>query len=911
MDLSQRKLNRREWNGIEVPLDMDETATLKMIAHTYTKVNETVNAHNALVTFLKVDPTKDMEDYLYGKYFSERIETLHKLSTSEGLKSCFALKVNTKSSIKKADQIRLSNAHNATKNLTADVVYEILLIEVMETLITAIEYGTKTTTKTTKTTKTEEANTEETKTSTKRAAGPYFSLYKLNTYRIDRINRHVKFIVEQVLAVLQPIVKVYDIVSDSPIIVEQNSLLLKYSDKKLYDHQKHIFTRIKQPGPQLIMYQGPTGTGKTMTPLGISEQYRVIFVCAARHVGLALARSAIMIGKKIAFAFGCTCADDIRLHYFAAKDFTINKRSGQIQKVDNSIGDNVEIIISDVKSYLFAMYYMLAFNEKDRIVTFWDEPTISLDYDQHELHPVISRNWSANEIPKIILSSATLPLISEITSVTSGFMSKFEGAVIINILSHDCKKSIPIVTTSGTLAIPHLLAETYDQLLHMREQCASNLTLLRYFDLAEAVRFILHVEGMKILPEGCTIEATFNDLASISMENIKIHYLRVIDKIPPEYWSQISAELRLTATSKLDEITTTNQTTTNQTTTNQPIAGIAGIYVSTKDAYTLTDGPTLFLAKDVQRIAAFCIHQAAIPSQVMDILMAKIENNNAIGLKIAALEQDIDDAEESKQTSSTKKATKDKEKGGKGGKGDKGEKGEKGEKGGKEKGKERTDGTDIFDRTRLLHENVKSLYEQIKPVELNETFIPNKTLHKRKWAPPSLNVADFISAFTSDIDESTIVEIMGLDGIHDSWKIMLLMGIGVFADHPCVRYTEIMKALADAQRLFMIIAADDYIYGTNYQFCHAYLGKDLVLTQGKLIQALGRVGRQNVQHRYSIRLRDDNHAFLLYMPDMENKEAKNMNRLFSFTSTSTSTSTSHLDDSDSDSHSDDFDSFVN
>ena len=53
----------------------------------------------------------------------------------------------------------------------------------------------------------------------------------------------------------------------------------------------------------------------------------------------------------IAIAFGCLDASDIRLHYYAAKDFVKNRKTG-IFRVDNSVGDKVEIIISDVKSYL-------------------------------------------------------------------------------------------------------------------------------------------------------------------------------------------------------------------------------------------------------------------------------------------------------------------------------------------------------------------------------------------------------------------------------------------------------------------------------------------------------------------------------------------------------------------------------
>ena len=31
---------------------------------------------------------------------------------------------------------------------------------------------------------------------------------------------------------------------------------------------------------------------------------------------------------------------------------------------------------------------------------------------------------------------------------------------------------------------------------------------------------------------------------------------------------------------------------------------------------------------------------------------------------------------------------------------------------------------------------------------------------------------------------------------------------------------DIMKKLAEEQKLYLIIASSDYIYGTNYQFCH-------------------------------------------------------------------------------------------
>jgi hypothetical protein len=106
------------------------------------------------------------------------------------------------------------------------------------------------------------------------------------------------------------------------------------------------------------------------------------------------------------------------------------------------------------------------------------------------------------------------------------------------------------------------------------------------------------------------------------------------------------------------------------------------------------------------------------------------------------------------------------------------------------------------------------------------------------------------------------------------------MGIGVFINHENITYTEIMKKLADEQKLYVIIASSDYIYGTNYQFCHGYLSKDLDLTQEKIIQGMGRIGRNNIQQTYTVRFRDDAQIRKLFTSDTEKPEIINMNKLF-------------------------------
>ena len=80
------------------------------------------------------------------------------------------------------------------------------------------------------------------------------------------------------------------------------------------------------------------------------------------------------------------------------KEATRDWKTGGIRKVDNSVGDNVEIIISDIQSYLHAMFYMKAFNKAEDIILFWDEPTITMDNQMHEYHELIHKNWKQNII---------------------------------------------------------------------------------------------------------------------------------------------------------------------------------------------------------------------------------------------------------------------------------------------------------------------------------------------------------------------------------------------------------------------------------------------------------------------------------------------------------------------------------
>ncbi len=892
MDLKQRKLTKSEWDGIEIPVHKDELEILRLIVDGFSNVNLKVNKTDSIFTHLKIEYNAQIEEFLYAKFFADKIKTLvekyrvpfiyfgtnpnqRRTKSQEAYtedNGDYYINIGTIVKLKSSDQIRLSrlNADSINNDLN---MYEFILYNNLEKMV------------------------EFKHNNNQKWIYYYYTLSKLIKNNIEKINKFLKEIVQTFIRKYENDVNLLYIVKNSSEFIEKNPNILKYSDITLYDHQKAIYTAITSPKPKLILYIAPTGTGKTLTPLGLSERHKVIFVCAARHVGLALARSAISIGKRIAFAFGCSAAEDVRLHYFAAKEYTKDKRSGKIRKVDNTVGDKVEIIICDIRSYLAAMFYMASFNPINDIVTYWDEPTITMDYENHDLHKVIKKNWKQNIIPNFVLSSATLPKMYELTQTIADFKEKFPDANINNIVSHDCRKTIPLINNNGFVVMPHYLHDDYSRILETVAHCEDNMTLLRYFDLKEASEFIHYVETNELNKASARFERNFSSVDDIDMKTIKIYYLKMLKNIIPSSWSRIFNHFRIQRTKRIKfNNTVDNKGNTISRTTSlggvlprqgEPISrigsvqtpvtnhendppGSCGIYITTKDAYTLTDGPTIFLANDLSKIAKFCIQQANIPAVVMKDINEKIEYNNKLNERIEYLENELE-FEENKMAAklvgnsadSSKEAKK-----------------LMGKKDGKGKSKIANKIVDKTEDRKIakMREDITTLRSMAKNAILDDMFVPNRIVHLEKWAK-GLNTT---GAFTSDIEESIIVSIMLLKDVDDSWKILLLLGIGVFTEHRSSAYTEIMKKLADQQKLYLIIADSDYIYGTNYQFCHGYLSKDLELTQEKIIQALGRIGRNNIQQEYSARFRDDIQITTLFTKiSSENKpEVINMNQLF-------------------------------
>lgn len=862
----QVKLTKSEWDYTEIPEPQSEQDIMRLIIDGYSNVLISKSSQLSMLSYLKITPSDEMHFHLYSIFYKQAIEQLvkrhrkiecdfiAKLGPREpALKDVFAswkgIRGNSKE-IKKIDRMRIDNIKTDPAQMTS--IYENVLFDVFDKML--------------------EHKYNRLPAARAKWTYYYYSLSVLFNNNVPHLNANVGSFISHAIEYYEPDVYTTEntlhFIENAYAYVERNEFVHKYANLQLYEHQKQLFTIIKCPEPKLVLYIAPTGTGKTLSPLGITEQFRVIFICAARHVGIALAKSAITMKKKVAFAFGCNNIDDIRLHYFAAKEATRDWRTGGIRKVDNSVGDNVELMICDVKSYLYAMHYMHAFNPLDKLVMYWDEPTIMLDYAEHAYHPIIHNTWAKNIIPNIVLSSATLPQEAEIRSTLNDFRSRFPGGETHSIVSHDCKKSVPIVNKDGFVELPHYLfaRDGYDLVKESVAHCKQYRTIMRYFDLREAVRFICtaHKMGAVSSSKYSIFRYFAGKITDITMTSIKMYYLDMLDNITPDAWQSLSDALLSTRARLYD----------------------SSIYFATADAHTLTDGPTIYLTDDVEKVAKFALQTANIPVTVFDDIMQDIEFNEKLTERIDEVDKRIDDERIKREGSNG---------GGGGVGGDTGGSGGGGVRGGRSVSKKEQDSkmciNDKSDKVMKkcdelfqLHARLGELRSMVKTVTLNELFIPNSSEHLYEWTDGKIEKTN---QCTSDVDPETVERIMLLP-VDNIWKLLLLMGIGAIspqmsANAQNTQYSDIIKSLAQTQKLYLIIASSDYIYGTNYQFCHGYIGKDLAtITQEKTIQAMGRIGRNALQQDYTVRFRDDANIKKLFLavPAGEKMEVTNMNKLF-------------------------------
>jgi len=816
--LQQTKLSKAEWCKMEEAItNKKEQHILRMIEKGYNDTEINYNPFISLRTFLNI--RNEFDEIVFENLLKDKILKLDKKNILQfDTCSCFKRKSKKTKPISKSDSIKIANSIRLLDGSESSTKYEDSIIEYM--LLRELKTFSKLLQK---------------KKDDKKYGLTLFNLYFIQKTHYDVINTFMNNVITYVLKNHLKNLNVHMILKSVSKYIEHNPIF-QCETYSLYSHQKDIFQFFKSNPvkSKFVFYCAPTSSGKTLTPLALTTEYKVLFMCASKHIGLGLAKSGYFLNKKIGFAFGCNDIDQIRLNYNAINSY----KEGKYKKLpDHSDGKKVEIMICDLTSFESAMLYMKSFHPIEKIILFWDEPTIGLDVQTHPLHETIQKNWSLNLIPNVIFSCATLPSQDKIQPVVMDFQKKFPDASIEYIESHDQNTNLMIYDEFGNILTPHMYFEDYIEMKQFIEYQSKKY--YKFYNCNECAKFLLHYDK-EIDPT--FIQTYFDSLNSVTMFHIKDMYVFCLLNIPSESWKKIRDDYLV----------------------NNPLSTVPhkdiGCNLTTNHATSLTNGPTLYISNDVQNICKYLLHITKMDSKILQKIQTKIDENTTISTQLSKKRKDYEDKIEK---------FKDNEK--------------------------------VMEQMRLpkdimdLHKEIQTLESKIKTLTLDNIFKPNTRDHFQKWNQyPELDY-DSVDLYTSHVEDSHIKMIMELYTIHPLYKILLLMGIGIFSNEimPCEnnhvadikeennKYVEIMKMLAEQKALYLIIANSDYIYGTNYQFSHCYLGKDMKnMTQEKTIQSIGRIGRQDKNKHFSFRFRSKEQLDLLYQIPENNIEAENMNRLF-------------------------------
>jgi hypothetical protein len=414
----------------------------------------------------------------------------------------------------------------------------------------------------------------------------YFMTYYLTRLSVSRANPLLLQQANEFLASREPDLK--KITLRSPELFQ----LCDTPDLKLYEYQKEMF----ELEPGLVILTAPTGTGKTLLPIGLAEKgHRILYVCD-RPTALDFAQKCISVGRKVAFAFGCEGLEDVRLHRSAATVFKKNKHTGGIGKIDNLMGDAVEVVIADVASAECAMQWF-KFQKQGYDLLYWDEP----DKDKHTdldttLWPAAKRAWRANTASFIVLSSATLPV--SMPQLEAEYRTKFPERPVHHVGRNTVYNGTQVVLLNGEneVVMPH----------HVYTDCADtirkNPSLLRYVDLLQAVEVLRQTTGweknIKTMVDAC------NPIT------IKMAYVDVMHQAPQTKFKMYDSTIRVTR----------------------------------EDAWTVTGGAAIYMAHDVEKVGQIMLKMSGIPSGVLAKLAKNIDVNTRNALKMEELRKEFENA---------------------------------------------------------------------------------------------------------------------------------------------------------------------------------------------------------------------------------------------------------------------------
>lgn len=858
--LSQTKLNEEEWSSIERPVENRmESKIICMINNGYHNTSLSFKTFVYIHEYIKLNQSFDF--LIYSNFFEKSIKKLNKndilninTKIKQLVKSFSKSKMNivTQSTITKKDKIKFDNSIKLLENIRSSSITpnsdtpKIVEFIVENELKSFAKYLGRYF----------DSHKETKRQKDKAHSKLMYHLY--NLHYLKQLSDSDEYATNQILSnIIEHVIHNFDYLMNSKIVLEISPKILEenyihnYKKIQLFDHQKDIFKffRENKHNSKMVFYCAPTSSGKTLTPIGLSNEYKVIFMCASKHIGLSLAKYAYHCKKHIGFAFGCESFDDIRLNYNAIAQFNIDKNGKKYP--DHSNGSKVDIMICDVKSFIHASEYMAKFHEKDETILFWDEPTITMDYEEHPLHDTIYMNCKANKIPNIVFSSATLPSKDELQLLCKCLESSFDDVLIKHIETIDEFSNVTLYEPNKSIVMPHTHFVDYNDLKSFLKKNGSRY--FKFYSLKNCVQCILDFAQFN-KETNDFYHRMIPNFKTVTMQHIKSWYKYILVNIETQdKWDQFRSHFGNESVFSTDDILH------------------IGTELTTLSSHSLTNGPTLYVTNNNMNLLKYLLLKSQIDGSVLDELYKSIEFNQQTMQKIKMKQKDYED-----------KIAKF-----------------------KDNDKMMTDmrlPNDVLE----LKKEINHLESCIKRLRLDDIYVPNSRDHWNQWYNQYVNMIDHdakqytssenityenSNVFTSNMDEHAIMSILKLDQLEDIYKIMTLMGVGVLDqastsdtnknNNDYAKYLNIIKGQIEKKNMYLIVGNSDYIYGTNYQFSHCYLGKDVKsLTQEKIIQCIGRVGRQDRNQRFTFRFRSQMQIDSFFNHCENNMEALHLNRLF-------------------------------
>lgn len=769
---TQTKLTKLDWTQMEKRVSDKELVILNMIKHSF-QGTQVVQLYQTITSLVKLDH-EEKDYYIYTVLLKETVDQLSKKYKIDPI-----VLSKPKKKLNAADTIRLTSQQ---KKVSENI--EMILLEMIQKLLKDITKPKK----------------------------EYYYYNICHLYKIYKLNYYISQFVKMIIDKYSDSMDIIHFLENTEQFIETNTIF-DYNPLQLYDHQKTLLSLFQDASPKCVFYRAPTSSGKTLTPIGLCEKMKGIFVCPSRHIALSLAKSAVNVGRKVAFAFGCSTPEDVRLHYFSVNTFSNDK----YKRPNHSDGQKVELMFCDIKSYEIAMLYMISFFDKNQMFIFYDEPTMKMNEVDDELHAVVKQIWEVNVIPNIILSSATLPSEREIQPIIERYIRKYSGEIHY-IDTFDETTNVSLLDTNGSVIMPHNVFKNISDVDTFI--AAHGNTHMKFLSVTECATFILYV-CKNVFNSTDLIVQHFGSIQQITTKSIRELYYVVLQRIKKADYAFILQNYESFKRTRRVEI---------------------GIELTTKHSYTLTYGPTMFICKDILKWVTYFVENSGIHQSSFLELDKIISYNNDLIEKIIKKKQQLED-----------NTSKD------------------------EKNENKMKDQRFDPNTKLLIQEIDKLEAMLKPVQLNNLYIPNTREHFSKWSNKRFEDSN---VFVSRVEEQYVRRIMNLQ-VHTNYKILLLMGIGIFNPNEIVEeYDDTMKELAEDKQLLFIISTDEFMFGTNYQFCHAIFAEELTnVTQEQIIQSIGRVGRKEKNKLFTFRFRDNSRIIDLFVKS-NTLEADNMNKLF-------------------------------